>query len=119
MVIILETKSNQDLGSLPYQQTEFIQYYLLWCNKKSLIAVSTDSADKGWGGAGTNYRGPVVQKGAWGQTLLHMFLVFLGCIIICQLNKLTLSGQAQVTLLLKVSLSDLGLRFLASLPLLL
>jgi hypothetical protein len=47
----------------------------------------------------------------------HVF-AFLGSIIICRLYKLTLSRQAEVTLQLKVSLSDLVLKFLAGLPLL-
>jgi hypothetical protein len=47
----------------------------------------------------------------------HIF-VFLRCIVICPLYKLTPSDQAQVTLHLRVSLADLVLRFLAGPPLL-
>jgi hypothetical protein len=57
--------------------------------------------------AGTNYRGVAIRKGARGPTMLHMFYVFLGSIIICQVYKLTLSYQAQVTLKLAASLSNL------------
>jgi len=58
------------------------------------------------GGAITNYRGLAVWKGAWGPTILHVF-VFLNSIIICQLYRLTLSDQAQITMQVRVSLSDL------------
>jgi len=44
--------------------------------------------------------------------------VFLHCIFICSLYKLSPPGQAQVTLQLRVSLADLVLKFLAGPPLL-
>lgn len=44
--------------------------------------------------AGRNYRD---------QTVLHVFLTF----IICQLHKLAFTEQAQVTLQVRVSVSDL------------
>ena len=51
------------------------------------------------------------------EYVTHVF-VFLGSIIICRLYKLTISDQAQVTVQLRVSLSDLVSRFLAGLQLL-
>jgi len=39
----------------------------------------------------------------WGQTILYVFLLF----IICRLYNLTVSVQAQVNLLLRVSISVL------------
>jgi hypothetical protein len=57
------------------------------------------------------------QQGARGRTVSYVF-VFLGSTIICPLYKLTLSDQVQVTLQLRVSLSDLVQRFLAGPPLL-
>jgi hypothetical protein len=61
------------------------------------------------GEAGTNYWDPVVQKGARGLGVLHIFLSFsiVLRIIIYLLQKLTFSNQAPVTLHLRVSLSDL------------
>jgi len=60
--------------------------------------------DEGERIAGKNYRGPAVGKEARGPTILYMF---------CPV-KLILSDQAQVTLQLRVSRSDLVSRFLAS-----
>ena len=63
----------------------------------------------GWGLAGTNYRGLTIQKGAQDPqdpTVLHVF-VYHGSIIICRPYKLTLADHAQVTLQLRVSVSDL------------
>jgi hypothetical protein len=60
----------------------------------------TISAEEKLGKAGTNYRGPEFDNVAYVSA-------FLGSIIICRLYKLALSDQAQVTLQLTVSLSDL------------
>jgi hypothetical protein len=48
--------------------------------------------------ASTNYRGPTVRKGDRAPKILHIFLLFLGSIIVCRLYKLTLSDQTPVTL---------------------
>jgi hypothetical protein len=52
-----------------------------------------------------------VRGGSWykllGPHYVAYVFVFLGSIIICQLYKLTLAAQAQVTLQLRVSCSDL------------
>ena len=57
--------------------------------------------------ADTNYRGPGNPEGVLGPTISHTFLSFSVVIIICRLYQLTLSNQAQVTLQLIFSLSDL------------
>jgi len=57
---------------------------------------------------GTNYRGPEYRKGIRGTTILHLFFNFLDIIIIRWLYKLTPTDLAQVTLQLRVSLSDLA-----------
>jgi hypothetical protein len=72
-----------------------------------MISAEPSADDEGTGVAGSNYRGLAVRKGDRGPNLLHMFFFFLGSIIICQLYTLTLTDQAQVTLQLRVSLSDL------------
>jgi hypothetical protein len=46
-------------------------------------------------------------QGDPGPDNIAYVFVFLGSVIICQVYKLTLSDQAQVTLQLTVSLSDL------------
>jgi len=51
--------------------------------------------------------GPVVRKGGRRPKILHIFPLYLGTIMVCRLHKLTLSDQAQVTLQLRVSPSDL------------
>jgi hypothetical protein len=57
------------------------------------------------GEAGTNYRGPALRKGSPGpDSIAHVF-IFIGSITLCPLYKLNLSTK--VTLLLRVSLSDL------------
>jgi hypothetical protein len=65
---------------------------------------------------------PVQITGAWrfgrGPGYIAYVFVFLGSIIICRRYRLTLSDQAQVTLKLGVSLSDLVQRILAGPPLL-
>jgi hypothetical protein len=70
--------------------------------------IHTNSAYETRGGVeiGTNYRGPAIRKRAQGPQFVNVFLV-LGSTIICLLYKLTLSHQAQVTMQLTVSLSDL------------
>jgi len=63
----------------------------------------------GWGG-GSHYilQGPGVPEGPRG-----FVFVYLVCIVICRLYKLTLSSHSLVTLELNVSLSDLVQRILA------
>ena len=51
-----------------------------------------------------------------GHLNVKCFLLFLGSTVACRLYKLTLSYQAQVTLQLRVSLSDLVQRFLVGPP---
>jgi len=63
-----------------------------------------------YGVSGTNFRGP------WPDYVACVF-VFLGNIITCRLCKLTPLDQAQVTLQLRVSLSDVVKQFLGGLPL--
>jgi hypothetical protein len=50
--------------------------------------------------------GPAVREGGPGPTVAYVF-VFPSITIICQLYKVTLSDQAQVTLQRRVSFSDL------------
>ena len=74
-----------------------------------------------WGeGEGHRYNPPVARgtEGGSGPGYVAWIFVFIGSVIICQLYKLTLSEQAQITLQLTVSLIDLVLRILASTSLL-
>jgi len=77
----------------------------------SIINNNATQYRHGRGGAGTNYRGPAFRKGP--NIYVTYAFVFLGRIIICRLQTLTLSDQAHVTLQLKVSVSDLVQRLLA------
>jgi len=52
------------------------------------------------------------------STSVVYIFVFLGNIIVCQLYKLALTDPAQVTLQLRVILSDLVFRYIVGLPLL-
>jgi hypothetical protein len=64
-----------------------------------------------WGGGGSRYKLP-------GPDYIAYVFVFLSSITICRLYKLTVSDQTQVTLQLKVGLSDLVSILLAGPPLL-
>jgi hypothetical protein len=59
------------------------------------------------GGSRYKLPGPGGPEGGPGPEFVAYVFVFLGSIIICRLYKLTLSDQAQVTLQLRVSRSDL------------
>jgi hypothetical protein len=60
-----------------------------------------------WGGIRHQLPAHVVPQGCSRPDCIPYVCVFLGRIIICRLYKLTLSDKAQVTLQLRVSLSDL------------
>jgi hypothetical protein len=66
------------------------------------------SANRGEVG-GSQYKLPssVSPEGGPAPKHVEYVCVFLGSVIICQLYKLALSDQAEVTLQLKVNLSDL------------
>jgi hypothetical protein len=75
------------------------------CTSQEIKMITYEECRRDSGESGTNYRGPAVRKGSWGpECFVHVF-IFIGNINICPLCKLTLS--AKVTLLLRVSLSDL------------
>ena len=68
------------------------------------------------GKASTNYQGPTGGRGGRGPDYVVYVFTSHDNIIICRLYKLTFSDQAQVTLQLRVGLSDLVLRFSACSP---
>lgn len=69
---------------------------------ESDVQAALYASDEEKRGARKNYRGPAVRKGARFRTTCCVFFYFLGIIIICRLYKLTLSGEAQVILQLRV-----------------
>jgi hypothetical protein len=82
----------------------------------TLQSLGTDSAEKkGEGGSRYILLGT---GGPEGRPTSGYAFVFLGSIIICRVYKLTLSDQAQLTLQLTVTLSDLMKKILFSPPLL-
>jgi len=58
-----------------------------------------------------------MERSTKAQISYQSFFLFLSSVIICQLCKLILSVQTEVTLLLTASFSNLVLRFVVDLPL--
>jgi len=79
----------------------------LWLRIFSLYSVPNAGGGWGWGGNRYKLLGSGSLEGGLGPNYIAYVFVFLSSVSICQLYKLTLADQAQITLQVRVSLSYL------------